>query len=111
MTQPTPEQIAQFQQDEQTRAALLQGFSSLYNNLTDYVGRLGMPNNIKLWCIMNLDQGAMWAREGIAAMQFNFQSQPPATPPVPPQESKPQDEKKEETPKETSEPKQEEKPL
>lgn len=77
MSDLTPEQAA-LQEAHQTRLVLQQAFSSLYKNLTDFVQRLNMVPNIKSFAIMNLDQGAMWMREGISTMQFNFQPTPPA---------------------------------
>lgn len=106
MSQPTPEQIAQFQQDQQTRAALQQAFAQFYGNVISFLQKLSFPENIKLYMYQNLDQGAMWAKVGIDALQFNFQSQAPTAP----QESKPEDEAKEEAPKEACESQQEEKP-
>lgn len=80
------------QEAQQTRIALQLGFANLYKNLTDYLQRLNISATIKSFSMMNLDQGAMWVREGIAAMQFNFQEKPSEVP----QEDKLEDEVKKE---------------
>ena len=95
MTNMTPEQAQARFQEQQMKQALIQGFNSLYKGLTDYILKLQTAPHLQSFCLMNLDQGAMWAREAIAAMPLTFQA--------PANETKPEEEKKEEASQEAKE--------
>lgn len=70
MSELTPEQV---QEINQTRAALRHGFEQVFSNLASYLQKLNLHPQMKTFCLMNFDQGAFWAREGIASMPLSFQ--------------------------------------
>lgn len=79
MTDISNELEETLEEHQNTRIALNQAFAKFYNDLTGFLNRLNLNPSLKSFCFMNLDQGAMWAREAISILQFNetFNTQNP----------------------------------
>ncbi len=85
MTDQSPEQVKALQ-DQQMREAFMQSFHQFYGQLAQFLNKIPLNQKLKDFSLMNFDQGAMWAREAIASMQFGFQE--PTTPVAPVAEDK-----------------------
>ena len=78
----------------QMQQVLLQTISDKYQALVETINKIPMQQDFKVSAITNINQGFLWAKEGIPTVNFNFEPPTPSeptsaeVPPVIPEESK-----------------------
>ncbi len=57
---------------EQVRAVLLQSVSEKYQALIEVINKIPLQPEFRANCFLNINQGYLWAKEGISILNFNF---------------------------------------
>lgn len=71
MSEMTPEQKEILENEKNTRMALQIAFKKIYDEMIFFLHKLNLNPQLKSFCFMNFDQGAMWAQNAIASIQFD----------------------------------------